>query len=88
VPILTILLLIPILGSGIIMFRDGNESRAIALLFSMLTMAVALVLLYQFDSSINQLQFSESVVWNARMGTSYAVGIDGISLSMVLLANF
>jgi len=69
------------------MFRDGNESRAIALLFSMLTMAVALVLLYQFDSSINQLQFSESVVWNARMGTSYAVGIDGISLSMVLLAT-
>ncbi|MBT3348354.1 MAG: NADH-quinone oxidoreductase subunit M [Thiotrichales bacterium] len=86
-PILTILLLIPILGSGIIMFRDGNESRAIALLFSMLTIAVALVLLYQFDSSINQLQFSESVVWNARMGTSYAVGIDGISLSMVLLAT-
>ena len=69
------------------MFRDGNESRAIALLFSMLTIAVALVLLYQFDSSINQLQFSESVVWNARMGTSYAVGIDGISLSMVLLAT-
>lgn len=44
-------------------------------------------LLAAFDKASPTLQFMEVVVWNPRLGTSYAVGIDGIALSMLLLAT-
>ena len=87
-PLLTILLLTPILGAGWILMQQDNrqQHRNGAIFFSALTLLISLVILALFDHTSSALQFSESVVWNARMGTSYAVGIDGISLSMVLLA--
>ncbi|MBT3309926.1 MAG: NADH-quinone oxidoreductase subunit M [Gammaproteobacteria bacterium] len=88
-PLLTTLLLMPMLGAGwILLQRGGNaQKRTVAILFSGLTLVIALLVLALFDHNNTAIQFSETMVWNARMGTSYAVGIDGIALSMVLLAT-
>ncbi|MBT7307217.1 MAG: NADH-quinone oxidoreductase subunit M [Gammaproteobacteria bacterium] len=86
-PLLTLLLLTPIFGAGWILVQRGSYQRHSAILFSAATLLIAVGILLQFDPHNTTLQFSESVVWNARMGTSYAVGIDGIALAMVLLAT-
>ncbi len=88
-PLLTLLLLTPLLGAGWVLLQHNRpqSQRNGAILFSALALLVGLLILFLFDPGNSALQFSESVVWNARMGTSYAVGIDGISLSMALLAT-
>ena len=89
-PILTLLLLIPIVGAGSILFMAGEHRsnvRSVAITTSALTFMVALSLLSGFDSATSAFQFEESVVWNARMGTAYALGLDGFSYPMVLLAT-
>ena len=88
-PILTLLLLIPIVGAGAILFMTGehrNNVRSVAITSSALTFIVALSLLGSFEN-ISAIQFEESVVWNARMGTAFALGLDGFSFPMVLLAT-
>lgn len=89
-PILTLLLLIPIIGAGSIMFMSGERRsnvRSVAVTTSTLTFVVALSLLNGFDTTTSAFQFNESVVWNARMGTAYALGLDGFSYPMILLAT-
>ena len=87
--ILTLLLLLPLAGALLIALVPGNRAqliRIIALLTALMTMALALLLLDLFDASDPAVQLFEQFIWNPRLGTSYAVGVDGISLPMVLLA--
>jgi len=89
-PILTLMLLIPLVGAGSILFMAGehrNNVRSVAIITSGLTFIIALSLLNGFETTISAFQFEESVVWNARMGTAYALGLDGFSYPMVLLAT-
>ena len=87
--ILSLLLLLPLSGALLIALVPGNRAqliRGIALLTALMTMALALLLLDLFDASNPAVQLFEQFIWNPRLGTSYAVGVDGISLPMVLLA--
>jgi NADH-quinone oxidoreductase subunit M len=84
------MLLIPLIGAGAILFMAGEHRsnvRSVAVTTSMLTLIVALSLLNGFETTSSAFQFEESVVWNARMGTAYALGLDGFSYPMVLLAT-
>ncbi|OOZ35846.1 complex I subunit 4 family protein [Solemya velesiana gill symbiont] len=88
--ILSLLLLLPVLGSAaIILLPAGNGLliRRVAIGVSGLTLLLSWSLIGSFDSANPALQFVEHVPWNVRMGTSYALGIDGISFPMVLLAT-
>ncbi|MCU7837360.1 MAG: NADH-quinone oxidoreductase subunit M [gamma proteobacterium symbiont of Taylorina sp.] len=86
---LTLLLLLPIAGALIISFLPHQSAviRKIALLISSLTLFYAASFLFAFDTSTSAMQFSKVIPWNTRMGTSFALGIDGISFPMVLLAT-
>ena len=86
---LTLLLLIPIVGAIIISILPHQSSliRKIALLFSTITLLYSASFLLAFDSTSSAIQFSHIIPWNTRMGTSFALGIDGISFPMVLLAT-
>ncbi len=89
-PYLTLLLLLPISGAVVITLLPGRNPlliRRVALLFSVAALAWAWALLALFDSSVAGMQLTELVPWNPRLGTSYALGIDGISYPMVLLAT-
>lgn len=89
-PYLTLLLLLPFTGAAVIALMPARNRRMIrgaALLFGTLALAWSWGLLALFDTSVATMQLMERVPWNPRLGTSYALGIDGISYPMVLLAT-
>jgi NADH-quinone oxidoreductase subunit M len=88
--LLTTLLLIPVLGAMLIALLPGQPVRlirALALLASAAALCFSWVLLALFEPGTAGMQFAETTPWNPRLGTSYALGVDGISLPMVLLAT-
>jgi len=86
---LTFLLLLPVIGAVIISLLPSQVKliRQIAIVTSILTLVYAASFLFAFDIHTTAIQFSKVVPWNTRMGTSFSLGIDGISFPMVLLAT-
>jgi len=86
---LTFLLLLPIAGAIIISILPSQSPliRKTAIATAALTLLYAISFIFAFDTDSSALQFSKIVPWNTRMGTSFALGIDGISFPMVLLAT-
>lgn len=88
--ILSTILFIPVFGALLIAFVPHSAThlaRLIALLASAIVLVLSWSLLGSFASDSAALQFAQSIPWNERLGTSYAVGVDGISLPMVLLGS-
>jgi len=89
---LSILISLPLIGALIIMLsgktEEANTARYVALFTTLLTFFASLTLWFGFDASSAKFQFEEKAVWFADLGISYHLGIDGISLFMVLLTTF
>jgi NADH-quinone oxidoreductase subunit M len=69
--------------------RDSEAGlRRGAFLFSLVPFAFSLYLLQQFDPAIATFQLVESTPWLPSLGVFYSVGVDGISLFLVLLTTF
>jgi NADH-quinone oxidoreductase subunit M len=88
---LSVLIWLPIIaGIVVLLLGDRNivAGRWVALLASVLTLLLALPLLAQFNSGTADLQFSENVPWITRFHANYALGVDGISLPLVVLTAF
>jgi NADH-quinone oxidoreductase subunit M len=64
---------------------SATTSRAVALAFSLSTLALTLVALSQFDPARTGYQFVENHVWIAALNVHYHLGLDGLSLLLVLL---
>jgi proton-translocating NADH-quinone oxidoreductase, chain M len=62
--------------------------RPLALGFALIEFLLSLVMLQRFDPSSAQLQLVEKHMWIERFGISYFLGIDGISLWLVILTTF
>ncbi len=87
---LTILLAIPVLGAGLLVFAPRRHSRALfalALLASTLNFLWSLKILALFDANNGEMQLVEHIAWMPAFGIQYIVGIDGISLFLVLLTT-
>ena len=83
---------VPII-SGIVVLAVGNEQRAtlsrwLALLGSLVGFAVPLPLYTGFDRTTAALQFVERKPWIESLGIEYSLGIDGLSVWLVLLTAF
>jgi NADH-quinone oxidoreductase subunit M len=88
---LSLLLAIPVIGAAILVLLPRQKSRAhfsCALLFSSLAFLWSLAILHRFDGSKGEMQLVERVPWMRFYGIEYLVGIDGISLFLVLLTTF
>ncbi|ROR89526.1 NADH-quinone oxidoreductase subunit M [Nocardioides aurantiacus] len=87
-PWLTILLLLPILGSVVVAFLParlgGSLPKLVGIGFSVLTLALALGIAVAYQPG-TALQFAEEVTWIDLFGAHYALGLDGIGLTLVLL---
>ena len=91
IPILSFLILFPILGAVVLLFIDKEKLgslRVVTLLFSLAEFFVSLPLFFAFDSTTAAMQFLEDRWWIQAYGISYKLGIDGISLLLVLLTTF
>jgi NADH-quinone oxidoreductase subunit M len=87
--ILSTLIFLPIVFAMILaVWPQQSTTRQLALGFSILQFAVSLLMLKDFDSNFAGLQFVEKFEWVSRFGISYFVGIDGISVMLVMLTTF
>jgi NADH-quinone oxidoreductase subunit M len=88
---LSVLIWLPI-AAGIIVLLLGEKNigagRWIALIASVATLIISLPLLAHFDSTTAAMQFTEKVPWLLRYHSYYALGVDGISLPLVVLTAF
>jgi NADH-quinone oxidoreductase subunit M len=92
IPILSLITFLPSLGALFIIFfvkkqwEDGI--RWTALIISLATFLISLYLPLTFDSSTAEFQWVEKAIWIERFGIHYFLGVDGISLLLVLLTTF
>jgi len=90
-PILSVVIWLPILG-GIAVMLCGSEraqlGKQLALGVSIITFALSVPLWTGFDASTAAMQFVENLPWIERFGANYALGVDGISMPLVLLTTF
>ncbi|QDW50941.1 NADH-quinone oxidoreductase subunit M [Burkholderia sp. KBS0801] len=88
-PILSTAIWLPIVF-GLLVLAVGNDknpgtARWVALIGSLLGLAVTIPLITDFDSSTAALQFVEKSTWIERFDISYHLGVDGISMWFVVL---
>lgn len=84
------LLLIPLFGAVVLAALPGRNVvllRRVAILMSGLTLLYACYLLTAFESGSAAIQFFQTRPWNARLGSSFALGVDGFSLPLILLTT-
>jgi len=90
VPILTFLTFFPTVGALLIlMFPSSKPStvRIAALVVSLITFAASIPLFTMFDSTARGMQFVEKAPWVSSLGISYHLGVDGISMLLILLTT-
>lgn len=91
--LLTILILLPVIGalaSVLYSFapnRREDHYKWIALLTTISTFGISLLLLTNQGGNTSTFRFEENVLWIGSIGTRYHIGVDGISLWLVLLTT-
>ena len=88
--ILTIVTFMPAAGAVVLLFYRNEHIRSIrafALIITLLTFVFSLHLIAHFDSSNPDFQFTVNVPWMPSYGIHYALGIDGISVFLILLTT-
>ena len=76
----------PIIGIVILVFvRDEESVRRVALGFTIVEFFLSLILWRGFDPTLKIMQFVERVEWMPTFNIQYAVGVDGISIVLVIL---
>ena len=89
IPILSFLIFFPLAGAVILLFIKKEETiRWTTLAIALVEFVASLPLFFKFDSATAAMQFLEDWWWVEAYGISYKIGIDGISLLLVLLATF
>jgi NADH-quinone oxidoreductase subunit M len=93
-PLLTIVTFFPLLGVALILLlkpfgRESNMAiRRIALLASVVTFLLSLLVLLNYDRTNPGLQLPHQVSWIPQWGIQYYLAVDGISILMLLLTTF
>ena len=87
VGVITALFLVPLLGALCVSGVPRNYARGIALVSNALTATLAFTLWRNFDSGAAGLQLIERHAWIPAIGAEYLVGMDGLSLVLVLLTS-
>ncbi len=89
IPILSFLIFFPLGGAILLLFWKKEETlRGTTLIITLIEFLASLPLFFKFDSTTGAMQFVEDWWWVEAYGISYKVGIDGISLLLVLLTTF
>ncbi|MBN9343346.1 MAG: NADH-quinone oxidoreductase subunit M [Caedibacter sp. 38-128] len=93
-PLLTLMIFLPLLGAfAILLIKNdplsaSQNARGVALLTSLTTFVLSLVVLSYFKLSSSDFQLVEKYEWVPKLSLNYCVGVDGISLLFILLTTF
>ncbi len=86
-PWLTFLILLPLAGAAALFFVKETSVRMVALGVTLADLLLSLPLWWLFDASSSQMQFAENAVWITSPPINYHLGLDGISLPLVLMTT-
>jgi NADH-quinone oxidoreductase subunit M len=89
--IISLILIIPIVGAVLVALvpRDQKElTRWLALLTALINLVISVPLYFNFDVTAAGYQFEEFAAWIPSLNINYHVGLDGLSLFLVLLTTF
>ncbi len=89
-PILSLTLFLPIIAAIIIMLIPREQVKLIKIMAAITTfisLALSIIVFVSYDQTIGGLQFVERIPWTADLGVTYALGVDGISIPMLLLTT-
>ena len=89
-PLLTAIVVVPIVGAvitAVLSSRRPDQVRLVALLFAVATGALTVNALASFESGEAGFQMVENVSWISNLGAAWHLGIDGISLFLVVLTG-
>ena len=87
-PILSAIIAVPIAGSIVCLLVPSSRpeiAKAVGYAATMITFGLAAWLLWHFDAQSARFQFVENESWIPRLGVSYLVGVDGISIFMIAI---
>src|SRR6516165_653221 len=93
-PILSVITFLPLAGVFLLTTLQGDDAaiacraRTIALVTSLVVLALGLYLWWAFDPAVAGYQFVETAPWLAGLNIAYRMGVDGISLFLILLTLF
>ena len=93
---LSLIVFLPLVGALLVLLLGGRGDRHdreplirnVALLFSLATFAATLWLWWRFDPASADYQFVEQYAWMPQFGIQYLIGVDGISLFLLVLTGF
>ncbi len=87
-PLLSVLIFLPLLGAFALLFiRNEEQCRRATLLITAVVALLSLKLIADFDQTTARFQFVEFYPWIKAFNINYIVGIDGISLLLLLLTT-
>ncbi len=90
-PILSVIIWLPVLGGLLVLFsgdKAPNTSRWLALAVAVLTFLLSIPLWTGFDASTAAMQYQENLPWIESFNVNYHLGVDGISMPLILLTTF
>ncbi len=91
---LTLIIFLPVVGAIIIALARNLSPKLIrylAAIFTLIPLVLAVILFAQFDKSLaaaGTMQFVEKISWIPALNAFYHLGVDGLSLPLVLLTAF
>ena len=87
--LLSAIIFLPLVGAGVVLLISNEQyQKYTALAFTLITFAISLLLLVFWRNGEAGMQFVEQVDWLPAYNLSYHLGVDGISLFLVLLTTF
>jgi NADH-quinone oxidoreductase subunit M len=89
--ILTVILAIPVVGALCVVLLRSNQAvliKSLGMIFSLASFGVSVWLFQRFDGTNPAMQFVERYSWIESLDVSYHLGVDGISLLLVILTTF
>ncbi len=84
-PIITVLILLPLLAAAVLFFVNEKLSKPISIIISGIVFILSSWMLLIYDYSSYKIQFYEKYTWIPQFGVNYEVGVDALGLTMVWL---
>jgi NADH-quinone oxidoreductase subunit M len=82
------LIWLPVLGVGLVLWAEEAQAKTVAFWWSMGVFVLSLGLWWAFDPTQGGMQMESTAPWIPAWGVNYSLGVDGISLFMVMLTTF
>ena len=98
-PLLSIIIFLPLTGAVFLLCMSNSNKdldinifhrniKFVTLWTSLITLSVSIIILLNFDSSFSGYQFIEEFKWVKQLNIYYSIGVDGLSLPLILLTTF